>query len=145
MDVDVISQPSVLVFVVDALAQRTEVVNARNTLHTGLFVEQVVNLIHAHARLANEVEDDTRVNVTGTGTHSQTGQRGQAHRGIDGAAIADGRSRSTVAQVKSDLVGVHRVAAQKGRHLLGDELVRGAVEAVATDIVLGCHLIVDGI
>ncbi len=130
MDVDVISQPSVLILVVDALAQRTEVVNARDALDTGLLVEQVVNLIHAHARLADEVEDDARVNVTGTGTHRQAGQRGQAHRGIDGAAIADSRSGSTIAQVEGDLVGVHRVAAQEGRYLLGDELVRGAVDAI---------------
>ena len=145
VNVDIVGQPRVLVFVVDALAQRTEVVDTGDALDTGLLIEQGVNLVHTHARLADEVEDDARVNVTGTGTHSQTGQRGQTHRGIDGAAIADGRSRSTVAQVKSDLVGVHWVAAQKGRHLLGDELVRGAVEAVAADIVLGRYLIVDGI
>ena len=49
-----------LALVVDALAQRTEVVNARDALDTGLLVEQVVNLIHAHARLADEVEEAGR-------------------------------------------------------------------------------------
>ena len=145
MDVDIVGQPRVLVLVVDALAQRTEVIDTGDALDTGLLIEQVVNLIYAHARLADKVENDAWVNIARTGTHGQTSQRGQAHRGINGAAIADGRSGSAVAQVKGDLVGMHRVATQQAWHLLRDELVGGAVEAVAANIVLGCHLIIDGI
>ena len=123
MDVDVIRQPCVFIALINVLAQRTEVIDARDALDTGLLVEQLIDVVDAHARLAHQVEDDAWVDITGTRTHGETSQRGKAHRGIDGTAIADGRRRGAIAQVQRDLVRVLRIAVQDLRHLLGDELV----------------------
>ena len=49
-----------------------------------------------------QVEDDRRVDVTGTGTHHQTFQRGQTHGGINTFTVADSRNRTTVAQMAGD-------------------------------------------
>ena len=128
--------------VIHALLQDSEVIDTRDTLQTGLAVTQIVDLVDAHA-VAVEVEDDARVNVTGTGTHHQTSQRGQPHRGIHRLATSDSRTRRTITQVQRNLVDFLCRLIQKVRHLLGNKLMRGAVEAVTTDIKLRCDLCVE--
>src|SRR5699024_2890371 len=136
VDVDLVGQAGVVIALVDQLLDLAEVVDTRDALQTGAPVEQVVDLVDLHATRTGQVEDHTRVDVTGTGTHDQTSQRGQTHGGIDRLAATDRRCRGTIAQVQGDLVDLLRLAAHDLRHRAGDELVARAVEAVAADVVL---------
>ena len=76
------------------------------------------------------------VDVAGAGAHHQTLERGQAHRRLDRDPAAYGRGRAAVAEVQHDLVQLAEVAAEQLGRRPGDELVRGAVEAVAADPVV---------
>ena len=60
----------------DTLPHFTHVVVAAQALHTGLAVEQMVQLLGVHPGHAGQVEYRSRVDVTGAGTHNQALQRG---------------------------------------------------------------------
>jgi hypothetical protein len=80
-------------------------------------------------------EDDGRIQITGTGTHHQAFQRGQAHGGIDGFAVLDGADGAAVAQVAVDDVELFHRLVQLLGGFQADVVVAGAVGAVATDAV----------
>ncbi len=85
------------------------------------------------------------VDVAGPGAHDETLQRGEAHRGVDGASTAHGRGGAAVAEVQDHLAQVGERATEQVGRRRGDELVRGAVEAVAADRVRGRELAGHGI
>src|SRR5699024_634691 len=119
MNVDLVGQAAIVIALVHQLPDLAEIIDPRDALPNGVPVEEVIDFVDLHAASACQVEDHTRVDVTGTGAHDQTSQRGQAHGGVDRLAAADRRSRSTVAQVQGDLVDLLRLAAHDLRHRAG--------------------------
>ena len=83
-----------------------------------------------------QVENDSRVDITRTGTHDQTFQRGKTHGGINAFTVADGGYRTTVAQVAGDDVQFFNRFVQNFSGFLGHIVVAGAVRAVTTNAVL---------
>ena len=70
----------------------------REPFQAALAVEQVIDLV-GRKPLAHEVGDDGRVDVAGAGNHHQAFQGGEAHAGVDGAAVIDGADRGPFSQV----------------------------------------------
>ena len=105
------------------------------TQQAGLFGQHFVDLVNAHAQGIVQVEDDRRVDVTGTRTHHQTFQRGQTHGGINTFTVTDSRYRTAVAQVASDDVQLINRFVQHFCRFLSDEEVAGTVRAVTTNAV----------
>ncbi len=92
-----------------------------------------------------QVENDRRVDVTGTSTHYQTFQRSQAHGGIHAFTVADCRNRTAVAQVASDDVDFFNRLVQYFRCFLSNIEVAGAVRAVAADAMFFVQAVRQGI
>src|SRR5690606_23046207 len=115
------------------------------TQQARLFGQHFVDLINAHAQGVVQVEDDRRVDVTGTGTHHQTFQRGQTHGCINTFTVADSRNRTTVAQVAGDDVDFFNRLVQYFCGFLSHIEVAGAVCAVATYAVLFVQAVWQGI
>ena len=88
---------------------------------------------------------DGRVDVAAAGAHDQAFQRRKAHGRVDGDAVLDGGHGGAVAQVAGDDLQVLQVLAQGLGALLGHIEVRGAVEAVAADLVLAVVFVGDRI
>ena len=82
------------------------------------------------------MEDDSRVDVARAGTHDQTFQRGQTHRGVNAFTVADSGYRTTVAQMAGDDVQLFNRLVQDFSRFLSHVEVAGAVRAVATYAVL---------
>lgn len=83
--------------------------------------------------------------ITRTGTHDQTFQRGQAHRGVNAFTVADSRNGTTVAQVAGDDVQFFYRFVQHFCRFLGYIEVAGAVRAVTTDAVLFVQVVRQGV
>ena len=111
----------------------------------GLLIEQVVHLVGGESLLLHNVEDSGRVDVAGAGTHHQPLQRGKSHRGVDALAILDGADGASVADVTGDKTIVVGVKPEDLAGAAADVAVAGAVEAVATDLVLVVEAARDGV
>ncbi len=92
-----------------------------------------------------QVEDDRRVDITGTGTHHQAFQRGQTHRGINAFAVTDGRDGAAVAQVAGDDVYFFYRLVQHFCCFLRHVEVAGAMRAVAANAVLFVQFVRQGV
>ena len=114
----------------------TQIAVAGHAHHAGTLVEQGIELVHVHVGVADQVEDHSRVDVTGTATHHQALKRGQTHGGLNRLAGDLSGSGSAVADVQNDLLQAFSRLADDVRHHGGDVLVGGAVGAVAADVVL---------
>jgi hypothetical protein len=114
----------------------TEVAEAGHAHHAGTLVEQSVELVHVHVGVADQVEDDGRIDIAGTSTHHEAFERGQAHGGLDWLAGNFGGGGSAVADMQHDLLEAFSRLTDDARHHGGDELVGGAVGAVTADVVL---------
>ena len=115
------------------------------TQQARLFGQQFVDCVNAHAQGVVQVEDDRRIDITRTGTHDQTFQRGQAHRGVNAFTVADSRNGTTVAQVAGDDVQFFYRFVQHFCRFLGYIEVAGAVRAVTTDAVLFVQVVRQGV
>ena len=119
--------------------------DAGNADDAGLFVHQVIHGFGVQVFFFHQEGDDRRIDVAAAGAHAEAGQRRQAHRGVDAAAVLDGSDRRTVAQMAGDdLQAVIRLAEDLGRparHIA----VRGAVEAVFADAELLIQIIGQGV
>ena len=73
--------------------------DTRDGKQTGLLVHHVVDFLIAVAALALQVTHGGWVDGTATGTHHQTVERRETHRGIAADAVLDSGKRGTVAQV----------------------------------------------
>ena len=113
--------------------------------HTALLVEILRHLLRSHAALLHHVAHCRRIDITGAGTHHQTSQRSQTHRGIDDLAVLDGSYGSTVADVASDDLLLLDVHAKELAHAVRDIAVRGAVEAIAAYVILRIPLVRNGV
>ena len=93
-------------------------------------VEQVGDLGCAHAPLLDQVQHDARVELARPRAHRQAVERGEAHRALDAAPLAQRAHRGAAAEMGDD----HPAAGDVGRDRaqpLGDVFVGEAVEAVA--------------
>jgi hypothetical protein len=129
----------------DQGGQITEVVHAGKAQQPRPAVQESVQLIHVQTAGPQQVQECAGVEIAAAGTHHETFQRRQTHRRLHRDPAADGRYRRTVTQVEHDLVQLCDVPTERDCHLLGDVLVRGAVEAVSPNLVLSSHFPVDGI
>ena len=111
----------------------------------GLFSQHFVDSVNAHAQRVVQVEDDRRVDVTGTCTHHQTFQRGQTHGGINTFTVTDSRNRTAVAQVASDDVQFINRFVQHFCRFLSYEEVAGTVRAVTTNAVFFVQAVRQGV
>ena len=119
--------------------------HAGQAQHAGLLIQQVHGLGDGHVVLVGNELHHAHVHITGPGAHGQARQRRQAHGGIHAAAAVDGGQGGAVAQVAGHHLQLRRVAAQKLRRPQGHIAVRGAMEAVAADLVVFIVLIGDGV
>jgi hypothetical protein len=129
----------------DESVHLTHVVVAGQALQAGPAVEQVVDLLDAHPRVAPEVHHDGWIDVTRAGPHDQSLEWGEAHRGVDGGAMHHRRGRCAVPEVQHDLAEVTRVAFEELGGSPRHEPVRGPVGAVAAHRVPLGDLAVDGV
>ena len=53
-----------------------------------------------HSLGLGEIADQPRIEVTTAGSHGNARCRGEAHRGIDAAAVMDGRETGAVSQMR---------------------------------------------
>ena len=136
MHVDIQSQLGVLVAFGHQTVNLTQIAVAGHAHHAGTLVEQGIELVHVHVGVADQVEDHSRVDVTGTAAHHQALKRGQTHGGLNRLAGDLSGSGSAVADVQNDLLQAFSRLADDVRHHGGDVLVGGAVGAVAADVVL---------
>ncbi len=96
----------------------------------GLLVQCLVHLLGGHASLAHDVEGDGRVAVSRPGSHDKALERGEAHRGVEGAAVLDGVDRRAVPDVGDDEVRLEGILAEEDGGALGRVEEGRSVEAV---------------
>ena len=101
------------------------------------------SMAHAHGALHDQ--GNGRVDVAAARAHDQALQRREAHGGVDGDAVLDGGHRGAVAQVAGDDLQLFQLLAHGLGPLLGHVEVRGAVEAVAADLVLAVVFVGQGV
>ena len=82
-----------------------------------------------------DVLHNARVNISGTGAHDQTLERGKTHGGIH-ALAADGCGNGcAVSEMADDHLGL-LIAAAKRKRSVGNKVMGLAVEAVAADLIV---------
>ena len=109
---------------------------AGNAQDAAFLVQDLVHLVERLAFAAHDVGEDGRVDVARTRAHHQTLERREAHGGVDGLAVVDGRDRTAVAQVARDEAEVAQRAAEQVGCLLGSVAVRRAMRAVTANMVV---------
>ncbi len=96
--------------------------------------------VELYPRRLEEI-DDGGIDVAAARAHHQAFQGREAHGGVDGPAVLDGRDRGAVAEVAGDDVRVLGEALEQLHGARGHVAVAGAVEAVAADLVLLVQLV----
>lgn len=129
----------------DEFAQPAEVPHAGQPHHPRAVVEHRLDVVHPHPGRVAQIADDAGIDVTAAGSHHQSLQRRQPHRGVKGPGAGDRRRRAAVAQVQHDLFQAAQRPIQEGRGLLADVAVRGAVEPVPADLPAIGQFAVDGV
>ena len=89
-----------------------------------------------HPELVVQEGVQPRIDIAGAGAHHQTLEWRQTHRGLDRYAAAYRRRRAAVPQMQHDLIQLAKITTNQLRRGPGDELMRGAVEAIAPDPIL---------
>jgi len=146
---DVESDLSLLVAFACSLRQGAHVVRkSREAEQAGFLVHEVVELIDGavfFAVLLSDVEEDGRVEATGTGAHDKAFERGEAHGGIDALAVQDGGAAGAVAEVSRDEAGFFGLGAEYLASFGSHEAVACAVGAVTADAVVFIELVRDAV
>ena len=106
-----------------------------------LLVEHAVDLVGRKTQVAQEEEDDPRVEIPGAGAHDESLQGSEPHAGIDGSAVVDGRDAGPVAQMGHHHLEFREPAAQEAVGLLGHRREGDAVEAVSAHAVLDLEVV----
>ena len=129
-----------------SILQITEVGgNLGDTGNTGLLVQHIHHIGHAHVVLLHQVLHDTGIDVAAAGAHGNTGNGGEAHGGVNGLAAVDSGDGRTVAQMAGDQLQLLSGLAQHGGGAAGDILVGSTVEAIAANLVVLIVLMGDGV
>ena len=127
----------ILVSVLSSLVQVTEVAGevSGQTVQTGFLVQNVHNACNIQVLFLGDELHDSRINITGTGSHYHTFQRGKTHGSIDTFAVYNSADGGTVAQMADDNFGVVFVKSQELNGTFGNEAVGGSVETVSSYFV----------
>ena len=107
-----------------------------NTEQAGFFVHQIQYRFGRNVQTLHHIGDDGRINVTGARAHDQTRQWCETHRGVHAFTAYYGGNARTIAQVGADDVQVGLWFAEQFSGFLRDVAVAGAVETVATHVVV---------
>src|SRR5699024_10608157 len=107
---------------------------AAHAEQTGFLIEHVENFINGFVLFVADVLNNSWVQVTGTGTHDQTFQRGQTHGGVYTFAADGSGNGSTVTDVANDNLCISWEVTEFDS-FFGNEAMAGTVEAVTTDAV----------
>ena len=75
---------------------------AGQALEPAVVIEQMLDLLGAHALLGEEIEHDAGVELTGTRSHRQTVERGEAHGALDALAGVDRAHGRAAAKMGDD-------------------------------------------
>ena len=113
--------------------------HAGQTKQAGLFPQHVIHFFRAHAHLPGKDAEDGGIDIAGTGAVHHAFQRGQTHRGVHGMVEIHSGDGGTVTEVGDD--GFRLGDAEFFRQLAGDVAVRGAVETVTADFVVGVEFV----
>src|SRR5204862_3711516 len=65
------------------------IADAGQTFQTAFPIAEVLNRRGGHAFLADQVQNDTRINLSWPRTHGQTIECGEAHRAFNAASICE--------------------------------------------------------
>ena len=76
--------------------------DARQALEPGLAVEQVGDLVGAHAALLDQIEHDAGIELARPRAHRQAVERGEAHRALDAPPVAQRAHRGAAAEMRDD-------------------------------------------
>src|SRR5580704_1523000 len=74
----------------------------RESKQAALAVEQIFQLVGAEILVADEIDNDTRIEIAGTRAHRNASGRREAHGGVNGDSVAQGAQAGPVAQVRED-------------------------------------------
>ena len=136
---------SLLVAFACSLRERTHVVRKTGeTEQAGFLIHKVVELIDSAVFLAVllcDVEEDCRVEATGTGAHDKTFERSEAHCGIDALAVQNRRAAGAVAEVGRDEASFFGLGAENVAGFGSHKAVACAVGAVTADAVFFIELV----
>ncbi len=98
---------------------------------TALLVNHFLHLFQGPAPVLHQVEEDGRVHIAGPGAHHHSAEGAESQAGVYGPAALHRRDGRAVAKVAGDCVHLIKGAFEDLGGPLGNELVAGAVEAVA--------------
>src|SRR5437870_10709278 len=73
--------------------------DSRETEQTGLIIESLIELVYVQALVPQQINKHAWVNSAAAGTHHQTLQGRETHRGIDTDAVTDRRHRRAITQM----------------------------------------------
>ena len=105
------------------------------TIYTGLLVQNGHDLVDVLALFVSDELHDGRIDITGTGSHDHTFERGKAHGGIYTFAVLYSGKGSTISHMAYDDLQIFVLFAQNLRSLPGYIRVAGSVEAVLAHAV----------
>ena len=111
------------------------VADAGQPLETAVVIEQMLDLVGAHALLGQEIEHDAGVELPWTRSHGQAVKCREAHGALDALAGMDRAHRGAATEMGDDHAALRNVRRQL-RQLARDVFVRQPVEAVAADAFL---------
>ena len=104
--------------------------------HTGALVQARHYIGHGAIILIGNKLHHACVHVPGPRAHGQARQRRQSHRGIHAAATINGGQRCAVSQMAGHNFQILYIPAQQRRCAHGYIPVRGAMEAIAAELVV---------
>src|SRR5437867_502177 len=73
--------------------------DSRETEQTGLIIESLIEIVYVQALVPQQINKHAWVNGAAAGTHHQTLQGRETHRGIDTDAVTDRRHRRAITQM----------------------------------------------
>ena len=109
--------------------------DAGHAEHTGFLVQNVQNLGYGQVLFVAQILNKSRIDISGTGSHDHTFERGKAHGGIYTFAVLYSGKGSTISHMAYDDLQIVVVFAKELCGSLGYEFMRSSVEAVFTDCV----------
>ena len=111
------------------------VADAGQPLEPAVVIEQMLDLVGAHALLGQEIEHDAGVELARARSHRQAVERGEAHGAFDALAGVDGAHGGAAAEMGDDHAALRNVGRQL-RQPARDVFVGQPVKAVAADAFL---------
>ena len=87
------------------------VADAGQALETAVVIEQMLDVLGAHALLGQEIEHDAGVELAWARSHRQTVERGEAHGALDALPGVDGAHGGAAAEMGDDHAALVRCQA----------------------------------